>query len=634
MGAAENRATYSAPICRTDSPMRVQPSPWDNLRLKGASALLLATLAAVVVVLVLNEGEAQQTIVAESARDSEGLGEVEMLLQVQEAAEKMSLKAVMLKLQKAKKREKMLRKAKKDARKLRKKTKKVKKQLIKSRKAVKKAAAKRLTKHIASAVELARKRANRRAVRRHMTKASQRLLRWKYMMDAKNQVIVRHLQAAKARALRHAKQQVANCAIRLKQLKLVVANANKRAAAAAAEETASKKALDAAAPAAKAVALQAWKKVLRERDASARTAHRANSKQRRTVIRCNHIKAHQAHVQNLVKKAALRIAHNKARIAARYARKKKRTIAANKRDAVKIKKAKALVAFRNKLLKDAIIRKLNRVVRRCTRRVARAQKRVVSAKARVGKLHAKVGKASAAAKAAAAAVRTLRRTMSAAKHAGMAAKGAKAKALAGMKLAKAAGQLTKAIKKNTKLRNKDLRAHRRYEHSKTVVGIRKRRVRLAKRKLRRAQRAVSLKKMEFKLSTHLHLRGVHAASGLPKAHKARRHKRRGGFPKRKPLHFKKGKKAPTAALAEKATQSRYKQEALAGHFLHGADAIASIKGEDFYPMAFTENPFSAEEEFVEQDVAGSDDAQQYATQLLEEHLNWQGRQPKSRNGLQ
>merc|ERR1711939_1171350 len=368
-------------VGRTCTMVRVQPSLWDNLRLKGASALLLATLAAVVVVLVLNEGEAQQTIVAESARDSEGLGEVEMLLQVQEAAEKMSLKAIMLKLQKAKKREKMLRKAKKDARKLRKKTKKVKKQLIKSRKAVKKAAAKRLTKHIASAVELARKRANRRAVRRHMTKASQRLLRWKYMMDAKNQVIVRHLQAAKARALRHAKQQVANCAIRLKQLKLVVANANKRAAAAAAEETASKKALDAAAPAAKAVALQAWKKVLRERDASARTAHRANSKQRRTVIRCNHIKAHQAHVQNLVKKAALRIAHNKARIAARYARKKKRTIAANKRDAVKIKKAKALVAFRNKLLKDAIIR-----------------------------------------------------TMSAAKHAGMAAKGAKAKALAGMKL--------------------------------------------------------------------------------------------------------------------------------------------------------------------------------------------------------
>merc|ERR1711881_450564 len=145
MGAAENRAISSA-LCLSDATAptmgsRSQTSLWDNLRLKGASALLLATLAAVVVVLVLNEGEAQQTIVAESARDSEGLGEVEMLLQVQEAAEKMSLKAVMLKLQKAKKREKM------------------------RRKAVKKAAAKRLTKHIASAVELARKRTNRRAVR-------------------------------------------------------------------------------------------------------------------------------------------------------------------------------------------------------------------------------------------------------------------------------------------------------------------------------------------------------------------------------------------------------------------------------------------------------------------------------------
>merc|ERR1712093_843355 len=296
--------------------MRVQPS-LRGTRLKGASAMLLATLAAVVVVLVLNGGETQQTIVAESARD-EGLevGEVEMLLQVQEAAEKMSLKAVMLKLQKAKKREKMLRTAKKEARKLRKKSKKVKKQLTKSRKAVKKAAAKRLTSHIASAVERARKRANRRAVRRHMTKASQRLLRWKYMMDAKNQVIVRHLQAAKARALRHSKQQVANCAIRLKQLKQVVADANKRAAANAAEETASKKALDTAAPAAKAVALQTWKKVVHERDASARTAARASAKQRRGVIRCARIKAHQAHVQNLVKRAAMRIAKNAKRIAA------------------------------------------------------------------------------------------------------------------------------------------------------------------------------------------------------------------------------------------------------------------------------------------------------------------------------
>merc|ERR1712196_359842 len=131
---------------------------------KGASILLLATFAAVVVVLVINGGEdTAPAFVAESTstsvEETDALIEVQAAAAVAEQGEKMHLKDIMNKLRKAKKQEKAARSAKKA-----KKMAKLKaKALHKIHKGVRKAAVKRLLARVQKAVMQARDRADREA---------------------------------------------------------------------------------------------------------------------------------------------------------------------------------------------------------------------------------------------------------------------------------------------------------------------------------------------------------------------------------------------------------------------------------------------------------------------------------------
>lgn len=211
-------------------------------------------------------------------------------------------------------------------------------------------------------------------------------------------------------------------------------------------------------------------------------------------------------------------------------------------------------------------------------------------------------------------------------------------------MAKAAAALTRAIRKNRKLRDKASKMHLRYEHRKSNVSYAKKRLRLSGRAIKRAQRVVQLKQLMFKLNASSTSPKIPTLPVLPSTSTAiptpaapapvKAMPKR--MPKRKPLKLKVGNKAPTAALAAKATLNRYKVEAQAGHFLHGAGAIAAIKAaggeeEELLSVQEAKGMQKYAQDLIEKATGNHqhdwDSSAQEVLTSEEEHLNFQGRQP-------